>query len=81
MEVRMNEGRQDEADNVSIKRFLRIATVMERTGLAQATIYEMMHKGTFPKNFRLTPRACGWLETDVDAWIDERVAERHARNP
>jgi len=40
-----------------------------------STIYELIAKGQFPAPFKLVPggRASGWLESSVDAWIQERA--------
>lgn len=56
-------------------RFLRLQTVMERTGLSRSTIYERIDEGRFPRQMPLGPRSVGWLEADVSAWIEDRVAE------
>jgi prophage regulatory protein len=58
--------------------FLRIADVERATALPRSTIYEMAAKGRFPKQVRLSPRITGWLESEVRAWQDARVAERDA---
>ncbi|SOE67076.1 transcriptional regulator, AlpA family [Burkholderia sp. YR290] len=55
------------------KRFLRIASVIERTGMSKPTIYQMIQKGRFPASIKHGPRLAFWLEHEVDAWIDERV--------
>ena len=56
--------------------FLRIADVIRATGLPRATIYEMASKGVFPKQVRLSPRAVGWIESEVLDWQHARIAER-----
>jgi prophage regulatory protein len=56
--------------------FLRIADVCRATGLPQSTIYEMVSRGTFPKQVRLSPRAVGWVESEVLDWQSARIAER-----
>jgi prophage regulatory protein len=56
--------------------FLRIADVCRVTGLPRATIYEMVNKGTFPKQVRLSPRAVGWIESEILDWQQARIAER-----
>ena len=50
--------------------------VEAKTGLSRSTIYEKMKNGTFPKPVKLGPRAVGWLATEVDAWISERISQR-----
>lgn len=56
-------------------RILRKKEVVNRTGLAGATIYRQIAKGTFPKPRKLTGeggRAVGWLESEINAWISNR---------
>ena len=56
--------------------FLRIADVCRVTGLPRATIYEMVSKQKFPKQVRLSPRAVGWIESEISEWQTARIAER-----
>jgi prophage regulatory protein len=53
---------------------LRLRNVKARTGLARSTIYQRMKCGEFPAQISLGPRAVGWLEADIEAWIAKRVA-------
>ena len=52
---------------------LRRKHVETRTGLSRSTIYQYVKDGVFPKPLPLGPRAVGWLESEVSAWIAERV--------
>lgn len=52
---------------------LRRKDVQFRTGLARSTMYLYIQQGAFPKPVRLGRRAVGWLESEVSAWITERV--------
>lgn len=52
------------------RRILRLHTVVDRTGLGKSTIYERMNAGTFPRSYKLGPRMVGWLESDIDAWVE-----------
>lgn len=54
---------------------IRRDAVERLTGLKRSTIYDMMAKGNFPKPVRLTERAVGWIETEVEAWV-KTCAER-----
>ncbi len=58
------------------KRILRLAAVEEKTGLRQTKIYSDMAKGLFPKQVRLGPKSVGWIEDEVDAYIERLMAER-----
>jgi len=57
-------------------RFIKLKEVMERTGLGRSSVYKQMSEGTFPKNVSLGDRAVAWVESEIEDWIVERVAER-----
>lgn len=61
--------------NTTEKRFIRLPKVRELTTLPSSAIYAAIAAGTFPKQIKLGARAVAWLESDVQAWIDARVAE------
>ena len=46
------------------------------TGLACSTIYLQMKNGTFPKPIKIGERAVGWRMSEVNAWLEQRIAER-----
>jgi len=56
------------------KRILRVRKVEEKTGLKKSSIYAMVKDGRFPEQIKLGPRASGWVEEEVDAWIDKQIA-------
>tara|TARA_R110001606_G_C15378859_1_gene650229 strand:- start:1261 stop:1467 length:207 start_codon:yes stop_codon:yes gene_type:complete len=57
-------------------KFIRLKEVIDRTGLARATIYKYMAEGEFPKSVSLGGRSVGWVESEVEAWIDSKIAAR-----
>ncbi len=59
---------------------LRQPAVTAKTGKSRTRIYEDVAAGTFPAPIKLGPgaRAVGWLESEIDAWIAARIAEREA---
>lgn len=59
---------------MSSTKILRLRATKEWTGLSRSTIYAMMKNGTFPKSLSLGARAIGWLESDIQAWVDSRVS-------
>ncbi|MER2520049.1 MAG: AlpA family transcriptional regulator [Bdellovibrionales bacterium] len=63
-------------DSPPALRVLRLPDVIARVGLKRASIYLHIGKGTFPGPISLGPRAVGWLEHEVEAWLAARVQMR-----
>ena len=62
------------------KSILRLPQVIARTGLSRSTIYLRISKGQFPKPISLGGRAVGWIEEEINSWLDEQIrASRMAR--
>ena len=57
-------------------RLLRLPEVMSRVGLKHSMIYLRMKEGKFPKQVSLGARAVGWLEHEIDSWLQELVSKR-----
>lgn len=55
------------------KTILRLPTVKARTGLSRSSIYLYVSRGEFPKPIRLGANSIGWPESDVEAWIEQRI--------
>jgi prophage regulatory protein len=55
------------------KRILRLPAVEDRTGLKRSQIHFLESKGKFPKRIKISDRASGWLEHEIDAWIDMKI--------
>lgn len=54
-------------------RLLRLPAVMERCALGRSSIYAGVRNGTFVTPVRLSTRAVGWHESEIDRWVSERV--------
>lgn len=61
------------------RRFLRMRDVEDRVGLRKSQIYKLIAAGEFPAGIKLTERAMGWLESEVDAFMRARVAQSRLR--
>lgn len=62
-------------------RLIRTKTVMERTGLGRSTLYARSRAGTFPRPVPLSRAMPGWVESEVQAWIDDCIERRNASWP
>jgi prophage regulatory protein len=56
-------------------RLLRTADVELRTGLKRSQLNYKESEGSFPKRVQISTRACGWVESEVDAWVQARIIE------
>lgn len=54
-------------------KLLRLPLVEDRTGAKKSSIYAWVKAHTFPAPVRLSARAVGWREEDIDRWISERA--------
>jgi prophage regulatory protein len=52
---------------------LRLPQVKKSTGLSRSTIYLRIAEGTFPKPVGLGGRAVGWLEAEIQDWLQQRI--------
>jgi len=52
---------------------LRLPTVKARTGLSRSTIYLRISQDSFPKPISLGGRAVGWIETEINDWLNQQI--------
>jgi prophage regulatory protein len=52
---------------------LRLPAVRASTGLSRSTIYLRVSQGTFPRPVSLGGRAVGWLEAEVQEWLQRQI--------
>lgn len=60
------------------ERLIRPNEVLRRIGLRRTSLYRLIRAGDFPKPIKLTEQATAWPESEVDAWIDARIARSRA---
>ena len=54
-------------------RIFRLPDVITHTGLSRSSIYAKIKLDEFPKPINLSERSVGWLQADIDKWIDKRI--------
>lgn len=57
-------------------RFLRMTAVVERTGLNKRTIQRRIAANNFPKPVSLGDRAIGFVEAEIEKWMEDRMEAR-----
>ena len=67
---------------------LRIDDVCRKCGICRSMVWAKLnpkdrrHDAAFPQPFRLSLKAVGWLESEIDAWIEQRAKRQQPeRNP
>ncbi|WP_219953067.1 AlpA family transcriptional regulator [Dickeya zeae] len=58
---------------------LRLRQVEEKTGLKRSQIYLYMKDGIFPASIKIGPASVAWLESEIDEWINLKLANRLTR--
>ena len=57
------------------RRFIKRQDVESITGLSCTEIYRRIAADNFPKQVTLGPKCVVWIEAEVLAWCDARIAE------
>jgi prophage regulatory protein len=76
MKIIDNQGAPMQTNSI-----LRLPAVKGRVGLSRSSIYARMAEGAFPKPVRLGPRAVGWVESEISAWIARQIAQSREPAP
>lgn len=57
------------------KSLIRLSDVQRRTGYSKAWIYRLMSQGKFPASVKIGTRAIAFVESEIDDWVNQRIAE------
>jgi prophage regulatory protein len=64
---------------ISTTQILRCTAVTQKLGIAKSTLYDWLNPKSprydvsFPKPFKIGLASVGWLEAEIDAWINVRI--------
>ncbi|MEX0447874.1 helix-turn-helix transcriptional regulator [Xenorhabdus sp. SGI246] len=54
---------------------IRLPEIQRRTGYGKAWIYKPIADNRFPKQVKIGTRSVAFIESEVDSWIAQRIAE------
>ncbi|MBK2093729.1 AlpA family transcriptional regulator [Francisella philomiragia] len=60
-------------------KIIRLKTVLEITSLSRSTIYDYMSRDLFPKQVKIGENSVGWVLSEVEDWINNRISERDTK--
>lgn len=55
-------------------RVIRFPELYRKVGLCRSQVWRLEKEGDFPKSIQLGKNSKGWIESDIDAWLQERKA-------
>ncbi len=61
-------------------RLLRLPEVKNATALSRSSVYRLMEAGAFPASVQISARSIGWVEEEVQNWIQQRIADRESNS-
>jgi prophage regulatory protein len=59
-------------------KFLKLPQVISITGLSRSAVYQAISEGRFPKQINLGARSIAFLESEVQEWMEECIANRRS---
>ena len=64
-------------DSATTKKFLMLPQVQEIVPYSSSQIWRLERLGLFPGRIRLGGNRVAWLESEVNGWIEAKVAARN----
>ncbi len=57
-------------------KILTLTQVQDRVLFSATHIWRMERAGKFPHRVKLGPNRVGWLETEINTWLESKLKER-----
>ncbi|WP_027711505.1 helix-turn-helix transcriptional regulator [Dickeya chrysanthemi] len=54
---------------------IRLPEVQRRTGYSKAWLYRLINQDRFPQPVKIGSRSIAFVESEIDDWINQRIAE------
>lgn len=61
-------------------KIIKLSIVIATTGLSGSSIYRLAAQGLFPKPIKLSSRSSGWIDSEIDSWIESRINASRIEN-
>ena len=67
-------------NEIAGKRLIRVPEVLRRVGFSRTTMYELIKEGRFPDKVIIWARSVAFVESEIDAWIENTVSYSRRNN-
>lgn len=65
--------------SAALSKMLRLPGLEEYSGFSRSAIYRAMEEDGFPRPVKIGRRAVAWVTSEVEAWLDAKIAARGGR--
>ena len=65
--------------NTSVEKFLMLPQVREIVPYSASHIWRLERSGKFPQRVRLGGNRVAWLQSEVNSWVESKLAARTER--
>ena len=62
------------ASSINPLQFYRLPQLRQRLGVSASSIWAWVKSGKFPKPVKLSDNVTAWRATDIEVWVDARIA-------
>ena len=83
MVINVHTKQKSKTSEPVMARIIRWPKVHDKVDLCRSHVHQLVSKGAFPAPIKLTPngRASGWVESEVDTWVEQRIAASRPNRP
>ncbi len=75
-------SKQDSNNQPPVKaRIIRWPIVHDKVGLCRSHVHKLVSQDQFPHPIKLGLRSSGWVESEIDTWLEQRIVESRPNNP
>lgn len=67
-------------NEIAGKRLIRVPEVLRRVGFSRTTMYELIKEGRFPDKVIIGARFVAFVESEIDAWIENTISDSRRNN-
>ena len=74
---------KQKSNTLTNRRIIRWPKVHNKVDLCRSHVHKLVSQGLFPAPIKLTPngRASGWIESEVNEWLEQRITDSRSNNP
>lgn len=67
-------------NQIAGKTLIRVPEVLRRVGFSRTTMYELIKEGRFPDKVIIGTRCVAFVESEIDAWIDNAISNSRVKH-